>query len=417
MFELLRWVCRDGGAIAYPKRRRRGSASHLALALLVGSAISLSGCGRTKSHESDNDAAAPQAPEVSFVTLAASSVQPWDEFNGRINAIESVQVRARVSGYIDSIGFVEGQPVRKGQVLFVIDRRPYVAALNSAQAQLEKAHAAAQLAKTLNLRAQDLVKDRAISREETDTREANLAQALANVHAAQAAVASAKLELEYTEVRAPINAKAGKAMLTLGNLVQANQSVLTALVSQDPVYVSFDADEHSLLRYQQASRQDQGAATANPVRVGLADEVGYPHQATLKFTDNQLDSATGTIQLRAVLPNPQLRFTPGMFARVQMQGLKPYTAVTIDDKAVLTDQDRQYAYVVGKDNKAERRDLKLGPMLEGKRVVEQGLNAGDQLVVAGLQRIYYPGMPINPQPLKAPTPTAPAAAPAEHGKE
>jgi multidrug efflux system membrane fusion protein len=190
---------------------------------------------------------------------------------------------------------------------------------------------------------------------------------------------------------------AGRAVLTAGNLAQANQSVLSTVVSQNPVYVYFDADEQSLLHSrQQAGLGGRGGAAQ--VRVGLANESGFPHTGQVGFTDNRLDPQTGTITVRATLVNDQGLFTPGMFARVQMQGRNDFQAVLIDDKAVLTDQDRKYAYVVGEGSRAERRELRLGRMFEGRRIVESGLQAGDQLVVAGMQRIYYPGMPLAPEP-------------------
>lgn len=380
------------------------------LASAVAALALLSGCGRSGAGDAHASNGPPPAPEVQVAEVALQAIRPWDEFNGRIDAVESVQLRSRVSGYIERIAFAEGQEVKKGQLLFVIDQRPYRASLASAQAQLERARAAAGLAQTQDQRARQLVAENAVSREEADTRAATLAQATAQVRAAEAELAIARLQLDFTEVRAPITGRASRALLTVGNMAQADQSVLTTLVSQDPVYVYFDADEHSFLRYQKAGLAGQGRA----VRIALVGDGGFAHTGTLDFSDNQLQPGTGTMRLRARLANPERTLTPGLFARVQMQSgpqrqeAEPQ-ALLIDDKAVLTDQDRKYVYVVGEGNLAERRDLTLGRMVDGRRLVEKGLAAGDRLVVGGVQRIYYPGMPINPRPVAA---AAAAAQPA-----
>ena len=372
------------------------------LASAVAALALLSGCGRSGAGDAHASNGPPPAPEVQVAEVALQAIRPWDEFNGRIDAVESVQLRSRVSGYIERIAFVEGQEVKKGQLLFVIDQRPYRASLASAQAQLERARAAAGLAQTQDQRARQLVAENAVSREEADTRAATLAQATAQVRAAEAELAIARLQLDFTEVRAPITGRASRALLTVGNMAQADQSVLTTLVSQDPVYVYFDADEHSFLRYQKAGLAGQGRA----VRIALVGDGGFAHTGTLDFSDNQLQPGTGTMRLRARLANPERTLTPGLFARVQMQSgpqrqeAEPQ-ALLIDDKAVLTDQDRKYVYVVGEGNLAERRDLTLGRMVDGQRLVEKGLAAGDRLVVGGVQRIYYPGMPVNPRPVAA----------------
>ena len=382
------------------------------LASAVAALALLSGCGRSGTGDAHASNGPPPAPEVQVAEVALQAIRPWDEFNGRIEAVESVQLRSRVSGYIERIAFAEGQEVKKGQLLFVIDQRPYRAALASAQAQLERARAAAGLAQTQDQRARQLVAENAVSREEADTRAATLAQATAQVRAAEAELATARLQLDFTEVRAPITGRASRALLTVGNMAQADQSVLTTLVSQDPVYAYFDADEHSFLHYQKAGLSGQGRA----VRVALVGDSGFAHAGTLDFSDNQLQPGTGTMRLRARLANPDRVLTPGLFARVQMQsgpdpqGAEPQ-ALLIDDKAVLTDQDRKYVYVVGEGNVAERRDLTLGRMVDGRRLVEQGLTVGDRLVVGGVQRIYYPGMPVNPRPVAAAAvQPAPAAA-------
>ncbi|GAB2830541.1 efflux RND transporter periplasmic adaptor subunit [Comamonas piscis] len=398
------WVVRTGLATA-------------ASMVLVG----LAACKQASGGSESAAAGEPPPAQVSTAQVQLHSVQQWDSFNGRIAAKESVEIRPRVGGYIDSVSFSEGQAVRKGQVLFTIDARPYKATLASAQAQLQRAKAAQALARTQDRRARDLLVDRAISAEEADNRAGTLAQTSAEVMAAEAAMAAAQLDLGFTEVRSPISGVAGRAVLTAGNLAQANQSVLSTVVSRNPVYVYFDADEQSLLRSrQQKATNGSGGAGAAQVRIGLANEDGFPHTGQVGFTDNRLDPQTGTLTVRATLANNQGLFTPGMFARVQMQGRSDFQAVLIDDKAVLTDQDRKYAYVVGEGGRAERRELKLGRMFESRRIVEAGLQAGDQLVVAGMQRIYYPGMPLAPkpqaeagQPVAALSEEKPAAAPGQ----
>ena len=395
---------------------RTGLATAASMAL-----VGLTACKPAGGGSESAAAGEPPPAQVSTAQVQLHPVQQWDSFNGRIAAKESVDIRPRVGGYIDSVSFSEGQAVRKGQVLFTIDARPYKATLASAQAQLQRAKAAQALARTQDRRARDLLADRAISAEEADNRAGTLAQTSAEVMAAEAAMAAAQLDLGFTQVRSPISGVAGRAVLTAGNLAQANQSVLSTVVSQNPVYVYFDADEQSLLRSrQQKATNGSGGAGAAQVRIGLANEDGFPHTGQVGFTDNRLDPQTGTLTVRATLTNDQGLFTPGMFARVQMQGRSDFQAVLIDDKAVLTDQDRKYAYVVGEGGRAERRELKLGRMFEGRRIVEAGLQAGDQLVVAGMQRIYYPGMPLATkpqaeagQPVAALSEEKPAAAPGQ----
>ena len=341
--------------------------------------------------------AAPAAPEVSVAQVVAKPVREWDDFTGRVSAVETVDLRPRVSGYVQRVAYEEGQDVRKGDLLFVIDPRPYRAALDQAQAQLERARSEAKLAQAQNTRAQALVEARAISREEFETRNAATAQGNAAVRAAEAAVAAARLDLQFTEVRSPIDGRAGRALVTSGNLAQADGTLLTTVVSQDPVHVYFEADEQTWLRYNRLARDGTRAASDNPVRVGLAGEDGHPHAGTVDFVDNRVDPATGTIRARAVLRNPDRQFTPGLFARVQLEGSGQFDALLVDDKAVLTDQDRKYVYVLGADNTAQRRDVQLGRMIDGLRVVRAGLAADDQVLVSGLQKVFMPGMPVAPK--------------------
>ncbi|MEG6193989.1 efflux RND transporter periplasmic adaptor subunit [Enterobacter kobei] len=344
--------------------------------------------------------AAPPAPAVNAADVVVKSISQWDSFNGRIEAVESVQLRPRVSGYIDKVNFTDGQEVKKGEVLFTIDDRTYRAALEQAQATLERAKTQASLARSEANRTDKLINTNLVSREEWEQRRAAAIQAQADIRAAQAAVDAAQLNLDFTKVTAPIDGRASRALITSGNLVTAGDSasVLTTLVSQKTVYVYFDVDESTYLHYQNLARSGQGASsnhTALPVEIGLAGEEGYPHQGKVDFLDNQLAPSTGTIRMRALLDNAQRQFTPGLFARVRLPGSAEFQATLIDDKAVLTDQDRKYVYIVDKEGKAQRRDITPGRLTDGLRIVQQGLKPGDKVIVDGLQKVFMPGMPVN----------------------
>ncbi|HDS6515656.1 TPA: efflux RND transporter periplasmic adaptor subunit [Klebsiella oxytoca] len=344
--------------------------------------------------------AAPQTPVVSAADVVVKSISQWDSFNGRIEAVESVQLRPRVSGYIDKVNYVDGQEVKKGEVLFTIDDRTYRAALEQAQATLARAKTQASLARSEASRTDKLINTNLVSREEWEQRRAAATQAQADIRAAQAAVDAAQLNLDFTKVTAPIDGRASRALITSGNLVTAGDSasVLTTLVSQKTVYVYFDVDESTYLHYQHLARSGQGASSnhlALPVEIGLVGEEGYPHQGKVDFLDNQLTPSTGTIRMRALLDNAQRQFTPGLFARVRLPGSAEFNATLIDDKAVLTDQDRKYVYVVDKDGKAQRRDITPGRLAAGLRIVQKGLNPGDRVIVDGLQKVFMPGMPVN----------------------
>lgn len=365
----------------------------------------LSGCAR-------NEAATPEhddVPQVSVAEVIGRPITEFDEFTGRIQPVERVEVRPRVSGYIASVNFKEGHEVRKGEVLFVIDQRPYQAELKRTQAELARARTALTLAQSEHQRAAKLLSLHAISQEEADSRLSGDEQAVANVQAAQAAVDTAQLNLTFTEVRAPIAGLVSRAEVTAGNLVSSGQTLLTTMVSIDPVYVEFQGDERGYLKYAQRVRQSnlqsnrqagdtlsQLHAGGGPLWVGLADEDGYPHQGKLVFVDNALDPATGTIRVRGQLDNHERRFTPGLFARIKVAGSERYDAALIKDSAIGTDQSLKYAYVVTADNKVEYRALKLGPVVDGLRVVREGLKPGEWVVVNGLQRVR-PGAVIHPQ--------------------
>jgi multidrug efflux system membrane fusion protein len=384
-----------------PRRAARALRTVRLIPVLLAAAIAVA-C----SSEAAPGDGAPPPPEVSVAEVVARPVTQWDDFTGRISAVETVELRPRVSGYVLRVAYDEGEEVRKGDLLFEIDPRPYRAALDRAQAELERARSEARLAAAQNTRAKALVEARAISREEFETRNAATAQGDAAVRAAEAAVAAARLDLQFTQVRSPIDGRAGRALVTTGNLAQADGTLLTTVVSQDPVHVHFEADEQTWLRYSRLAQQGERATTENPVRVGLAGEDGYPHAGSVDFIDNQVDPATGTIRARAVLRNPERLFTPGLFARVQLEGSGKFDALLVDDKAVLTDQDRKYVYVLGEGNTAQRRDVQLGRVVDGLRVVQSGLEPGDRVIVNGVQKVFMPGMPVAPKEVAMETPAA-----------
>ncbi|MNG74136.1 Multidrug efflux pump subunit AcrA precursor [compost metagenome] len=298
------------------------------------------------------------------------------------------------------MNYTEGDEVKKGQILFTIDDRTYRAAREQAQAELVRARNQAALARSESSRTEKLVGTQAISTEVWEQRRSSAAQAQSNVLAAQAQLDIAQLNLDFTRVTAPIDGRASRAMITAGNLVTTGDgaSVLTTLVSLDKVYVYFDVDEATFLRYQNMARDGQRSQDPQaklPVKVGLVGEDGYPHQGVVDFTDNQLNAGTGTIRMRAQLENHERRFTPGLFARVQMPGSAEFNAMLIDDKSVMTDQDRKFVYVVDKDGKAQRRDIEVGRVADGLRIVQKGLAAGDRVIVDGMQKVFMSGMPVN----------------------
>ncbi|MDB6157070.1 MAG: secretion protein HlyD [Gammaproteobacteria bacterium] len=368
----------------------------LTLSVLAVISATLSACARNEA--ATGAAAAPPPPQVTVAQVISKPVTEFDEFTGRFEAIDRVEIRPRVSGYISSVNFTEGSEVKKGDVLFVIDQRPYVAELKHAQAQLAQAKSQLALAKSEKARATNLLSQHAISQEEFDTRSSSDEQAQANVELAEAALETAQLNMTYTRVTAPINGRVSRANVTLGNLVTSGQTQMTTLVSLDPIYVRFDGDEQAYLRYVKAAKDRAAAGSkeaVSPVLVGLADEAGYPHPGVIVFLDNEVDPQTGTIRTRAKLDNHERAFTPGLFARVRLMGDKKYDALLINDSAVGTDQTVKYVLVVGADNKVEYRPVKLGPVIDGLRVVREGLKVNDTIVVNGLQRVR-PGSPVTP---------------------
>ncbi|MCY3731395.1 MAG: efflux RND transporter periplasmic adaptor subunit [Rhodospirillaceae bacterium] len=362
-----------------------------------------------------------QAPPatVSVARVVQRPVTEWDEFTGRIEAVDTVEIRPRVAGYLDAVHFVEGSVVAQGDLLFTIDEREYRAAVAVAEANLERAVTRISLAEQELQRSEQLITAQAVSQEELDQRLGELRSAQADRSSAQAQLVQAQLNLSFARISAPIAGRIGAAVVKPGNLVAPGETLLTTLVSIDPVYVAFEADENAFLAYnRQTVSAERLAAPARrlPVRVGLANEDGFPHAGELDFLDNRLDPGTGTIRARAVLANPHGLFVPGLFARVRLLG-EQRPALLIHDMAILTDQDRQYVYVVGADNRAERRDIRIGRQMDGLRVVTQGLSAADEVVVNGVRRIFFPGAPLIAEPVPMDDPLAAAGAPGAAGTD
>jgi multidrug efflux system membrane fusion protein len=361
-----------------------------------------------------NDQQQMPPPDVNVAGVVKKSVTEWDEYSGHVEAIESAEIRPRVGGHLQAIHYAEGSMVEKGQLLFTIDSREYKASADAAAADASRAEARVALAEQELKRAETLIGDRAISQGELDQRRMEAHQAQADVLAARANFARANLDLGFTYIRAPFKGRAGEAKIKPGNLVAPNETLLTTLVSVDPVYVTFTGDERAFLRYQEIVRAGNAESPRDggtPVLVGLANEDGFPHKGQVDFVDNALNPATGTIRARAIVPNPENRFTPGLFARVRLLGETLPTALLINEQAVLTDQDRRYVYIVGEKNAAERRDVTLGAPVEGLRIVESGLKPGDKVIVNGMRKIFFPGQPVKPHDVPMDQPNLPVPQP------
>ncbi len=335
---------------------------------------------------------------LTAVTVAPVLHRPlreWQEFSGRLQAVNSVELRPRVSGYVDRVAFQDGARVRKGQLLFQIDPRPFQAEVNRLLAERSRSASDLELARANRARAERLIDAHAISREEYERLGAAQNSALGALHSIDASLQAAQLNREFTEVRAPIDGHVSRALITAGNLV-SGASVLTTLVSDDPVFVYFDADEQTYLRYAAAKRgEGRAKGETSGVYIGLADESGYPHPAALDFIDNQVDATTGTIRARAALANPDGRYTPGLFARVRLVGGEVRDSVLVEDRAVGTDLSKKFVLTLAPGDRIEYRLVELGPEINGLRVVEKGLAPGELVVVNGLQHVR-PGQTVAP---------------------
>ena len=397
-------------AMIEPSRPSRQSTVHLALSFAV-LLLALTGCRKAPP-------AQQQGPlPVNVITAVEKEVTEWDEFTGRIEAVESVDVRPRVSGYITEIHFKAGAVVNKGDLLFVIDPRPYQADLDRATANFEQAEAQVKLAQIDFKRTQALRQKNVVSPEEFDQKAASLQQAEASGRSAKAARDSAALNLDFTRITSPITGRVSNERVTVGNLVTAGSTdtVLTTVVSVDPFYVYIDADENSLLKYLKLREEGKRKSAVDgqiPAYIELANEIGFPHEGYIDFVDNRLDPNTGTQRARGVFKTWNERLAPGFFVRMRIPGAGKYQAVLIDDKVISSQQGVKYVFVVKADNTIEHRNIETGPIFDGKRIVKKGLKDGEKVVSTRLQ-IVQPGMPVSPVPEKEAAPPAAPKADAE----
>jgi multidrug efflux system membrane fusion protein len=372
-------------------RLSRGARIALLVAPIAFTSV-LAACTKTAAQQGP-----PPPPQVSVANVIERDVTEWDEFTGRLQAVDSVEVRPRVSGYVSAVHFTEGAMVRKGDVLFQIDPRPFQAEVDRLQAELARARATVQRANSEAERAERLRRENAIANEERDRRESFAQESAAQVAAVEAALRASELNLEFTRVTSPINGRVSRAIVTEGNLVSSGPgeaTLLTTVVSLDPVYAYFDADEQIYLRYTTGSGRSRGSIDRR-IRMALSNEEGFPREGQLDFLDNQLDSGTGTIRGRAVFHNTDGLLTPGLFVRLRLAGAGSYHGLLIQDRAVGTDLSKKFVYVVSPKNEIEYRPVTLGPIVDGLRVVRSGLKAGEPIVVNGLQRIR-PGIQVKP---------------------
>ena len=362
-----------------------------ALALGLAAAL-LSGCGHSLAA---SPAAAPPAPEVSVAEVIARPLHQWVELTGTLQAVGSVQVRPRVAGYVDAVRFAEGARVERGAVLFQIDPRPFALEVDRLNAELNRAQSKLDFATAGRARAERLFSQNAIAREEYEQLTSAATEAAADVGSIRAQLNAARLNLEFTQVRSPIDGHVSRALITAGNLV-SSADVLTTVVSDDPIYAYFDTDEATYLKFAKLAVDNAHGRGdyANAVFLGLVGEQGYPHEGKLDFLDNQVDSHSGTIRARAVFDNRDGRFTPGLFARIKLVAHDSYQAVLIDDRAIGTDLGKKFVLILKPDNSLEYRLVELGQSVEGLRVVRTGLAANDVIVVNGLQHVA-PGIQVQ----------------------
>ncbi len=382
----------------------------LRIALSIAFLAALSACGKQPEQSGP-----PPAMEISVATVPEREITEWDEYTGRLESVQTAEIRPQVTGYVQEIKFEEGRDVKKGDVLFVIDPRPFQAELDKATAEVDRAKTAADLAKADLARADKLLATRAISQEEYESRKAGSVSSAASIRVAEASAATARLNLGYTRVVSPIAGRIGRAEITVGNLV-TQAARLTTVVSLTPMYAYFEAAEQNYLKYMDLARSGErplSRENPNPVFMAVGNETEFSHEGYMDFVDNRVDAGTGTLLGRAVFPNPDRYLVPGMFVRVRLLGTSKYKGPLINDRAIATDQDRRFVLVVGEGDKVEYRAVTTGPMFEGLRVVRSGLKAGERIIVNGLQRVR-PGTPVKPRMVpmegEAPPPAAPAAA-------
>lgn len=365
---------------------------HLARCLVASAfGVLASGCGNDGVGEGP-----PPPPEVAVEKPREQAVTDWLYYTGRFEAIEAVDIRARVSGYLQGVHFEDGDEVEKGDLLFTIDPRPFEAALGAAEGALAQARSTLSQSRTERARADELIDIGGVSREELDALVAAEARAAAAVKTAEANLRAARLDLEFAEVRAPINGRLSERRIDPGNLIAGGgggggADILTTIVSYDPIHFSFDASEADVLKYLQGRKRNG----APEIEVRLLGETAFSRKGRVTFADNRIDPRAGTLRLRAVIDNPDGVLQPGMFGEARVNAFEPYEALTVPETAIVTDASRRLVYVVGADNKVEARAVELGPLIGDRRVIRSGLNGQDRVIVAGLQRAR-PGAPVQP---------------------
>ena len=379
-----------------PGTNRRGLLAGLTASVAL-TAITVFALSGTRA-QGDTTPATPPAVPVSVAIVEAREVVPWAEFSGRLEAIERVELRSRVAGVVEAVHFREGNLVKQGELLVSIDQAPYLADLQRAEAQVQGAKARVALAESENERGQQLLATRNLSQRDIDTRVNNLREAQANVQAAEAARRTAQLNLDYTQIRAPISGRIGRLDVTVGNLIAAGGQVLTSLLSVDPIYAAFNADERSVLDALASLPEGSRALEQIPVRLTTATAQAAQFSGKLHFVDNGIDGASGTVRVRARLDNPDGKLMPGQFVRVQLGQAKAEQQLVINERAVGTDQNKKFVFVVGDDTKAAWREVSLGAAHDGLRVVNAGLKPGERIIVNGLQRVR-PGATVAPEPV------------------
>ncbi|MEO1192579.1 MAG: efflux RND transporter periplasmic adaptor subunit [Pseudomonadota bacterium] len=383
--------------------KRVSNRQHLALAgLLSASLLLLAACG-DEGGQPQAGGAAPPPPTVLVSEPLIRDIVDWDAYTGRFDAIDTVEVRSRVSGYLQSVHFDDGDIVREGDLLYVIDQRPFLIAVERARATLTEAEASLSLAEAELRRARQLLDRGNISRSTFDERMQEQLAAEAFIDTASAELDAAELDLIYTQIEAPFTGRISRNLVTVGNLIDGGASdatLLTNIVSMSPIYFYFEANEAALLRYTRLAQQGTRPSSRdnpNPVQLQLSDEVGFPHWGTMDFVDNRIDADSGTITGRALFDNAAGLFTPGLFARLRLLASSPYEAMMIPEAAIGTDQSYKFVYVLSEDNRATYRRVTLGERRGDLRVITEGLAPDDQVVINGLMRIR-PGSPVTPEP-------------------
>lgn len=369
-------------------------------ALMVVSALILAGCG------SKEEAAAPQAPKVTVATPLVKQIVDWDDYVGRFEAVQTVEIRPRVSGYLMKVHFDDGQAVKKGEVLFTIDQRPFTAKRDEARGQLEQVEATLANLKTQLARQQKLLAIKAVSKEEFETLQSQVKAAQAQLTGAQAAVRAAELDVDFTEVKAPVDGRVSYRRVDIGNAVTADNTVLTTVTTVDPIRFVFEGSEALYLKYKRGKAVSGAAET--PVRIRLQDESSYDWKGHLDFMDTMINNGTGTIRGYAVVENPNGFLVPGMFGHMQLQGSAPYDGIMIPDTAVATQAGERVVYVVDDKNVVSVKPVQLGPLNEGLRVIRSGLGPKDRVIINGQQRAF-PGQTVDPAVSSIETPKELAA--------